>query len=68
MNVADSERRERHVVVIGGGIVGAAVLVNLAWRGIKVTLVEAEEPGSGATRISFAWLMRATRTRTTITT
>jgi glycine/D-amino acid oxidase-like deaminating enzyme len=36
------------VVVVGGGVTGLSTALHLAERGIKVTLLEAEEPGWGA--------------------
>jgi glycine/D-amino acid oxidase-like deaminating enzyme len=36
------------VVVAGGGVTGLSTALHLAERGIKVTLLEAEEPGWGA--------------------
>ena len=36
------------VVVIGAGLVGASVALHLAERGIKAVLLEAQQPGSGA--------------------
>jgi glycine/D-amino acid oxidase-like deaminating enzyme len=44
------------VVVIGAGIVGVHVAVELARRGADVTLVDGGEPGSGTTAGSFAWI------------
>ena len=46
----------RHVVVIGAGIVGASVAWRIASRGLRVTLVDRAEPGSGASSHSFAWI------------
>ncbi|WP_172327353.1 FAD-binding oxidoreductase [Mangrovicoccus sp. HB161399] len=46
------ERNTRHVVVIGGGIVGVAVCRALLADGHRVTLVEPEAPG-GAQAASF---------------
>ena len=43
-------------VVIGGGIVGASVAFHLAKRGVHVTLIEADQPGQGASRVSYAWI------------
>jgi D-amino-acid dehydrogenase len=37
-----------HAVIIGAGIVGAATALNLRRRGFAVTLVDAQEPGEGA--------------------
>jgi glycine/D-amino acid oxidase-like deaminating enzyme len=46
------------VLVLGGGIVGAGTTYFLAQRGIKVLLVEGEEPGWGASgrNPGFQWL------------
>lgn len=44
------------VLVIGAGIVGAALAYHLARHGAAVTVVDAAEPGQGATASSFAWL------------
>jgi len=44
------------VVVVGAGIVGAAVAFRLAAAGVAVTVLEADEPASGATGASFGWI------------
>ena len=44
------------IAVIGAGIVGGAIAFNLARRGADVALVDAGEPGMGATSHSFAWI------------
>jgi D-hydroxyproline dehydrogenase subunit beta len=44
------------VVVIGAGVVGAAVAAGLTRRGADVTVLEARRPGSGTTTTSFAWI------------
>jgi len=44
------------VVVIGGGIVGGSVAFHLAKRGVRVTVIEAGEPGQVASRVSYAWI------------
>ena len=44
------------VAVIGAGIVGGAIAFYLARRGADVTLIDAGEPGMGATSHSFAWI------------
>ena len=49
------------VVVIGGGMVGAAVAYRLAERGVRPTLVDAGEPGRGTSASSFAWLNSASK-------
>ncbi|MBY8976485.1 FAD-binding oxidoreductase [Rhodobacteraceae bacterium NNCM2] len=47
---------EQKIAVIGAGIIGASIALHLARRGAAVTVVEAGEPGSGATSGSFAWI------------
>ena len=44
------------IVVIGAGIVGSAIAFHLARRGAQVTLLDAGEPGMGASSHSFAWI------------
>jgi glycine/D-amino acid oxidase-like deaminating enzyme len=46
------------IVVVGAGIVGAAIAYNLAMSGAPVTVVERSTPASGATAVSFARLGR----------
>ncbi|OLV16922.1 NAD(P)/FAD-dependent oxidoreductase [Deinococcus marmoris] len=41
---------KQHVLVIGGGIIGACVALELTRQNKRVTLLEAGEPGSGITR------------------
>ncbi len=43
-------------VVIGAGILGAAVAARLASAGLRVTLLDQDRPGRAASRWSFAWL------------
>lgn len=44
------------VIVIGGGILGTAVAMRLGELGARVTLLEAGELGSGASRATFGWI------------
>lgn len=44
------------LVVVGAGIVGASVAYHAARAGANVILVEAGQPGAGATGNSFAWI------------
>jgi glycine/D-amino acid oxidase-like deaminating enzyme len=46
----------KEIVVIGAGIVGASIAFRLAQRGAAVTVVDAGEPGQGASAVSFAWI------------
>jgi D-hydroxyproline dehydrogenase subunit beta len=48
------------VVVIGAGIVGAAVAAGLTRRGARVTVLEERFPGAGTTATSFGWVGAAT--------
>ena len=43
-------------VVIGAGVLGAAVAARLAGAGMHVTLLDQDEPGHGTSRWSFAWV------------
>ena len=45
-----------HVVVVGAGILGASIACHLTLHGVRVTIVDAGQPGEGATRVTFAWL------------
>jgi len=48
--------KDAKIVVIGAGAVGAAVSYRLAQAGAQVTTIERLYPGSGITRVSFAWI------------
>ncbi|BCQ62888.1 hypothetical protein PBOI14_46380 [Pseudomonas sp. Boi14] len=48
--------RPSSVIVVGAGIVGAAIAYHLARQGAQVTVLEQDSPGSGVTRHSFAWI------------
>src|SRR5438128_4241176 len=43
-------------IIVGGGILGASAAYFLARGGARVTLLEAREPGAGASGGSFAWI------------
>ncbi|HMD31399.1 MAG TPA: FAD-binding oxidoreductase [Candidatus Acidoferrales bacterium] len=45
-----------HIVVVGGGIVGASIAYHLIRRGVSVTVCEKTRPAAGATANSFAWI------------
>jgi len=45
-----------HVAVVGAGIIGAATADRLCRAGAQVTLIDAEQPGYGASGTSLAWL------------
>jgi len=48
--------QSRHYVVIGAGVLGASVAARLAGSGVRVTLLEQDQPGRATSRWSFAWL------------
>ncbi len=48
--------RMKDVVVIGGGVVGVASAVELAKRGVQVTVVERDEVGRGCSYGNAGWL------------
>lgn len=50
------ERSRLRVGVVGAGIIGAAIALELAEQGAAVTLLDARGPAAGATRNSYAWL------------
>jgi glycine/D-amino acid oxidase-like deaminating enzyme len=45
-----------HVIVVGAGIIGASIAWHLAKAGARVTVLDAQEPGGVATRLSWAWI------------
>ena len=46
----------KRIIVIGSGIIGAAIAWHLAKRGAEVTVIEAGAAGGLATRMSWAWI------------
>lgn len=45
-----------HVVVVGGGVIGASVTYRLAQAGVRVTLLEAGRLAGGTSAATFAWI------------
>jgi len=54
-SIGRAATRDR-VVIAGAGIMGASIGYHLAKRGARVTILEKERPGAGATQNSFAWI------------
>ncbi|WP_158623165.1 FAD-binding oxidoreductase [Pseudorhodobacter sp. E13] len=46
----------KRVIVIGAGIIGAAIALGLSRAGMQVTVLEAATPATGATGRSFGWI------------
>jgi glycine/D-amino acid oxidase-like deaminating enzyme len=46
----------RRCVVVGAGILGASVAARLAEAGLRVTLLDQDQPGRATSRWSFAWI------------
>ena len=51
-----------NIVVIGAGIVGTSIAVNLLQYGSKITLIDKDTQTNGASRLSFAWINAAGKT------
>lgn len=49
-------RHQKHIVVVGAGIVGASIAWHLTRAGAKVIVVDDGGPGGVATPASFAWI------------
>ena len=50
------QSNRQRVAVIGAGIMGASIAWRIAARGARVTLIDKNTPGSGASSHSFAWI------------
>ena len=46
----------REVVVVGAGIIGSSIAYELSKRGVKVTLIDKNAPGSACSGSSFSWI------------
>jgi glycine/D-amino acid oxidase-like deaminating enzyme len=47
---------QKHVIVVGAGVIGASIAYHLAKAGAKVTVLERAAPASGASNKSFGWI------------
>lgn len=48
--------QQKHVLVVGAGIIGASIAYHLARAGARVTILDAGQGGGIATRYSWAWI------------
>ncbi len=52
----------KNIVVIGAGIVGTSIAVNLIQYGANITVIDKDTQTNGASRLSFAWINAAGKT------
>ena len=48
--------KTKEAVVVGAGIIGCSIAYELSKRGIKVTLIDKNAPGSACSGSSFSWI------------
>ena len=48
--------KSKEAVVVGAGIVGSSIAYELSKRGVKVTLIDKNAPGSACSGNSFSWI------------
>ena len=48
--------KSKEAVVVGAGIIGSSVAYELSKRGVKVTLIDKNAPGSACSGSSFSWI------------
>ena len=48
--------KSKEAVVVGAGIIGSSIAYELSKRGVKVTLIEKNVPGSACSGSSFSWI------------
>jgi D-amino-acid dehydrogenase len=49
----------QRAVIVGSGIIGLGIAVELVWRGVHVTLVDPRAPGTGASDGNTGWVVPA---------
>ena len=52
----------QNIVIIGAGVLGTAIAVNLLQYGANITIVDKTSQTQGASRVSFAWLNASWKT------
>ena len=48
--------KSKEAIVVGAGIVGSSIAYELSKRGVKVTLIDKNMPGSACSGSSFSWI------------
>ena len=48
--------KSKEAVVVGAGIIGSSIAYELSKRGVKVTLIDKNAPGSACSGSSFSWI------------
>ena len=48
--------KTKEAVIIGAGIIGCSIAYELSKRGVKVTLIDKNAPGSACSGSSFSWI------------
>ena len=48
--------KSKEAVIIGAGIIGCSIAYELSKRGVKVTLIDKNPPGSACSGSSFSWI------------
>ena len=54
--IYSESRNTKNAVVIGAGIIGSSIAYELSKRGVDVTLIDKNLPGSGCSGSSFSWI------------
>tara|TARA_Y100000022_G_C13213779_1_gene358875 strand:+ start:67 stop:1212 length:1146 start_codon:yes stop_codon:yes gene_type:complete len=50
------KNKSKEAVVVGAGIIGSSIAYELSKRGVKVTLIDKNVPGSACSGSSFSWI------------
>ena len=54
--IYSKNRNTKNAVVVGAGIIGSSIAYELSKRGVDVTLIDKNLPGSGCSGSSFSWI------------
>ncbi len=50
------KNKSKEAVIVGAGIIGSSIAYELSKRGVKVTLIDKNVPGSACSGSSFSWI------------